>query len=75
LVTKSFTFTRFHLGHVDFASEKWRASVDEVTTGIADGWLKVHIEEAFPFEKAGDMLARLASRQVSGKLILAVNRS
>jgi hypothetical protein len=36
---------------------------------------KVHIEDVFPFEKAGAMLDRLGSRQVEGKLILAVNPS
>jgi NADPH:quinone reductase len=73
LVSKSLTFTRFHLGHVDFASDAWRKSVDEVVGGVMAGALRVRIEETFPFEKAGAMLERLASRQVSGKLILAVN--
>ena len=73
LVAKSLTFTRFHLGHVDFGSGKWRRSLDEVVGGIAEGRLKVHIEAVFPFEQAGEMLDRLSSRQVSGKLILAVN--
>ena len=35
LVAKSLTFTRFHLGHVDFGSDKWRRSLDEVVGGIA----------------------------------------
>jgi NADPH:quinone reductase len=73
LVAKSLTFTRFHLGHVDFGSDKWRRSLDEVVGGIAERRLKVHIEAVFPFEQAGEMLDRLSSRQVSGKLILAVN--
>jgi NADPH:quinone reductase len=72
-VAKSLTFTRFHLGHADFGSEKWRRSLEEVVGGIAGGRLKVHIEAVFPFEQAGEMLDRLSSRQVSGKLILAVN--
>jgi NADPH2:quinone reductase len=73
LVSKSLTFTRFHLGHADLASDIWRRSVDEIVGGIMAGTLRVPIEETFPFEKAGAMLERLASRQVSGKLILAVN--
>ena len=73
LVAKSLTFTRFPLGHVDFGSDKWRRSLDEVVGGIAERRLKVHIEAVFPFEQAGEMLDRLSSRQVSGKLILAVN--
>ena len=73
LVAKSLTFTRFHLGHVNFGSDKWRQSLNEVVGGIAEGRLKVHIEAVFPFEQAGEMLGRLSSRQVSGKLILAIN--
>ena len=73
LVSKSLTFTRFHLGHADFASDIWRRSVDEIVGGIMAGALRIPIAETFPFEKAGAMLERLASRQVSGKLILAVN--
>lgn len=75
LVSKSLTFTRFHLGHMDLASEAWRKGVDEVVGGIMSGALKVPIEEVFPFEKAGAMLDRLGSRQVAGKLVLAVNPS
>jgi NADPH2:quinone reductase len=75
LVTKSLTFTRFHLGHADFSSAKWRDGVAEVVGAIMSGRLIVPLEETFAFERAGDMLARLASRQVSGKLILAVNPS
>jgi NADPH:quinone reductase len=73
LVSKSLTFTRFHLGHADFASDIWRRSVEEIVGGIMAGALRVPIAETFSFEKAGAMLERLASRQVSGKLILAVN--
>ena len=75
LVTKSLTFTRFHLGHADFSSAIWRQGIDEVVGAIVAGGLKVPLEETFPFEKAGAMLDRLASRQVSGKLILAVKPS
>ena len=75
LVAKSLTFTRFHLGHADFSSAAWRQSIDAVVGGILDGSLKVPLEETFPFCEARAMLDRLASRQVRGKLILAVNPS
>jgi NADPH2:quinone reductase len=75
LVAKSLTFTRFHLGHADFSCPTWRQSIDAVVGGIMDGSLKVPLEETFPFAEAGAMLNRLASRQVAGKLILAVNPS
>jgi NADPH:quinone reductase len=73
LVAKSLTFTRFHLGHADFSSPVWRQSIEAVVDGIGHGSLKVPLEETFPFTEAAAMLDRLASRQVAGKLILAVN--
>jgi NADPH:quinone reductase len=75
LVAKSLTFTRFHLGHADFSSAAWRQSIDAVVGGVMDGSLKVPLEQTFAFGEAGAMLDRLASRQVSGKLILAVDPS
>jgi NADPH:quinone reductase len=75
LVTKSLTFTRFHLGHMDLSSDAWQRGIDQVVGGIMSGALKVPIEETFPFEKAGSMLDRLGSRQAAGKLVLAVNPS
>ncbi|HEX2886681.1 quinone oxidoreductase family protein [Vineibacter terrae] len=72
LVPKSLTFTRFHLGHIDFASRQWHDGVDAVVKAIAAGTLKMPIAEIFPFERVADMYARLGSRQVSGKLVLTV---
>ena len=73
LVQKSLTFTRFHLGHSDFASPQWQAGADAVTGAIVAGALAVPIEEVFAFEAAGAMYDRLESRSVAGKLLLAVN--
>lgn len=75
LVSKSLTFTRMHLGHVDFHGPLWQRSVDEIFGGIGDGSLKVHVHEVFAFEQCAQMLQCLDSRQVSGKLLLAVNPS
>lgn len=72
LVRGSLTFTRFHLGHSEFGSQAWRDGVAAVVGGIADGSIKVPIEQTFPFEQCAAMYDRLESRQVSGKLLLAV---
>jgi len=72
LVPKSLTFTRFHLGHVDVGSQSWRTRLDHVMDGLAAGWLKMTIVERYPLDQAARMLKRLESRQVSGKLLLAV---
>ena len=72
LVPKSLTFTRFHLGHVDVGSEAWRTGLDQVMDGLSAGWLKMSIVDRYPLEQAARMLNHLESRQVAGKLLLAV---
>jgi NADPH:quinone reductase len=72
LVRKSLTFTRFHLGHVDYDSPAWKAGVERVLAMVETSKLKVPIEGVFPLDKVHDMYARLESRTVSGKLLLRV---
>ena len=74
LMERSQTFTRFSLGKMDPARPEWRAGLDFLIAAIVDGWLKVPIEGVFPMEAAAEMHERLESRQVAGKLLLAVGR-
>ena len=73
LVTKSLTFTRMHLGHLDYASKDWQDGVAGVLSAVSDGTLKVPIEGEYAFEDVNDMFAALASRQVSGKVVLKIS--
>lgn len=73
LVAKSLTFTRFHLGHVDTASPAFRENVARVMDLVVNGALEVPIDRVFAFADVHAMYARLASRQVAGKLLLAVD--
>jgi NADPH2:quinone reductase len=73
LVEKSATFTRFHLGHLDFTSQAWRDGLRLTLAAVAGGTLRVPVERIFPFEQAEQMYECLESRMVSGKLLLAVN--
>ena len=75
LVAKSLTFSRFHLGHVNYSGALWQQSVEEVVNGVADGSIQVPIEGVFDFEDIESMYSRLLSRQVAGKLLLAINPS
>ena len=72
LLPRSLTFTRFHLGHVDPASGAWETGLAQVVGGILDGSLHVPIQQIYPLEQAREMHIGLESRQVSGKLLLAV---
>jgi NADPH2:quinone reductase len=74
LMERSQTFSRFSLGKMDPTSSDWRSGIDVLVTAIVDGWLKVPIEGVFPLDAAAAMHARLESRQVAGKLLLAVGK-
>jgi NADPH:quinone reductase len=71
MVPKSLTLTRFHMGHVQVGSAVWRAAVSHVLAGIVEGWLRIPIEGIYPLREAAAMHARLESRKVAGKLLLA----
>ncbi len=72
ILPRSQTFTRFHLGHIDPNSQAWTDGVAHVLRGVLDGWLKVPIAGVFPMSEAVEMHRRIESRQVAGKLILAI---
>lgn len=70
LVEKSLTFSRMHLGHLDFSSSEWRTGVRTVVGGVSSGALRVPIEEVFGLEEFREAYAALASRKIAGKLLL-----
>ena len=72
LVRKSLTFTRLHIGHVDFFSPAWAEGASQVIAAIANGTLAVPIEGIYPLDKVHDMFNQLESRQVAGKLLLKI---
>ena len=39
---------------------------------IDDGWLKVEIQESFPFERAPDALKLVQAKHVRGKIVLRI---
>jgi NADPH2:quinone reductase len=73
LVANSLTFTRFHLGHVDTGDEIFRRDVAHVLHLITSERLAVPIEAVHALDDARAMYDRLASRTVSGKLLLKVD--
>jgi NADPH:quinone reductase len=73
LMQRSQTFTRFSLGKLDPTVHTWRKAVEGVVEGVASGSLDVPIAATFPFEQAGEMQRQFESRELSGKLLLAVN--
>jgi len=72
LVRKSLTFSRMHLGHLDYGSAYWRDGASTVIAAVQADQIKVPIEGVYPMEDAEAMFAALSSRQTQGKLLLAV---
>ncbi len=73
LVKKSLTFTRMHLGHLEYGSKNWNKGVAEVLTAIEKGEIQVPIEGQYSLDSVEDMFAELESRTLSGKVILDLN--
>lgn len=72
LVQKSLTFTRLHVGHLDYTSEVWHRSTQAVLDMIEKGQLTIPIEGCFTLDTVSDMFSALASRQTAGKLIMRI---
>jgi NADPH2:quinone reductase len=70
LVKKSLTFTRMHLGHMEYGSTDWTDGTAAVIAAIKDGSVQVPIEGVYALEDVNEMFAALASRTLSGKAIL-----
>jgi NADPH2:quinone reductase len=73
LVKKSLTFTRMHLGHLDYRSDAWALGAKAVLEMTMDEKLICPIEGTYALDEVNDMFAALASRQLSGKVILKVS--
>lgn len=52
--------------------EAFRRRMDQLATWFVDGRLRPHISDTLPLDRAAEALARMASRQVQGKLVLTV---
>lgn len=73
LVRKSLTFTRMHLGHMAYGSSDWTTGVEAVLAGVRAGAINVPIEGIFALDDVNEMFVALASRKLSGKVILKLS--
>jgi NADPH:quinone reductase len=72
ILPTSSSFTRFSISHTMPDPVLWKKGMDFVLSALAEGWLDIPIVRAVPFENVQDMHRQLESRQVSGKLLLAM---
>jgi NADPH:quinone reductase len=73
LVRRSLTFTRLHIGHLDFRSPAWREGASEVMSRIGSGAIRVPVEAEYPLDEVHALYDRLESRKTAGKLLLRIS--
>jgi NADPH:quinone reductase-like Zn-dependent oxidoreductase len=59
-----------NLGHMWGESEKVAVWTGEIMRGVAEGWIKPHVDRAFPFDQIADAHTYIESRKNIGKVVL-----
>jgi NADPH:quinone reductase-like Zn-dependent oxidoreductase len=59
-----------NMGHLWHEPEKIRSWADALLDGVAAGWVRPHVDKAFPFDRAGEAHAYLEARRNIGKVVL-----
>jgi NADPH:quinone reductase-like Zn-dependent oxidoreductase len=59
-----------NVGHLWHEQDKIRAWADVLLRGVADGWVRPHVDSAFPFDRAGEAHAYIEARRNIGKVVL-----
>jgi NADPH:quinone reductase-like Zn-dependent oxidoreductase len=59
-----------NLGHMWDEQEKVAEWVEAIMKGISDGWVRPHVDKAFPFDQAGAAHSYMESRKNLGKVVL-----
>lgn len=70
LINKNRGAFGLNLGHMWHEPEKVEAWVEAIVRGIEEGWIKPHVDKAFPFAQAGDAHTYMESRKNIGKVVL-----
>lgn len=59
-----------NLGHMWNERDKLRGWMQDILDGIAEGWVRPHVDRAFPFEQASEAHAYIEARKNTGKIVL-----
>ena len=70
LINKNRGAFGLNLGHMWHEPEKVEEWVEAIVRGIEDGWIKPHVDKAFPFAQAADAHTYMESRKNIGKVVL-----
>jgi len=72
LMMKALTISGGSLFNFMVTRDELLGRARDVFTGVREGWLKLHIDRAFPLVQAAEAHHLLETRQTTGKLILKV---
>jgi NADPH:quinone reductase-like Zn-dependent oxidoreductase len=59
-----------NLGHMWHEPEKVATWMKAILDGVSEGWVRPHVDKAFPFAQAGDAHSYMEARKNIGKVIL-----
>jgi NADPH:quinone reductase-like Zn-dependent oxidoreductase len=59
-----------NLGHMWHEPEKVADWVQAIMAGVAEGWIRPHVDKAFPFAQVADAHSYMESRKNIGKVVL-----
>jgi synaptic vesicle membrane protein VAT-1 len=59
-----------NLGHMWKEQAKLSAWMHAILHGVEEGWIRPHVDKAFPFEHAGEAHAYIEARKNIGKIVL-----
>ena len=59
-----------NLGHMWREGEKVRDWTQEIMRGVAEGWIRPHVDRAFPFDQIAEAHGHMEERKNTGKVVL-----
>lgn len=59
-----------NLGHMWHERDKLRGWMQQILDGIAEGWVRPHVDQTFPFEQAAEAHAYIEARKNIGKVVI-----
>ena len=70
LINKNRAVFGLNMGHMWHEPEKVATWMKAILAGVSEGWVRPHVDKAFPFAQAGDAHSYMEARKNIGKVVL-----